>query len=65
MALFSPLPFLKIKFGIPDDMVLELAVLANCQYIVTFNKRHFLTIGQFGLQAVTPGDFLDSIGVER
>ncbi|MBE2236356.1 MAG: putative toxin-antitoxin system toxin component, PIN family [Caldilineaceae bacterium] len=46
-----------------DDMVLELAVKANCDYIVTFNKRHFGLVHQFGLQAVTPREFLTKIGV--
>ncbi|MDQ2687756.1 MAG: putative toxin-antitoxin system toxin component, PIN family [Armatimonadota bacterium] len=45
-----------------DDMVLELAVEAQCDYIVTFNKRHFAGIERFGLQAVTPQEFLRQIG---
>ncbi len=46
-----------------DDMVLELAIKAQGRYIVTFNQRHFRNIQQFGLQAVTPGEFLGRIGV--
>jgi putative PIN family toxin of toxin-antitoxin system len=46
-----------------DDMVLELAVKARCSYIITFNKRHFNSIQQFGLQAVSPREFLTIIGV--
>ena len=37
-----------------DDMLLELAVKAGCQFIVTYNSRDFAGIEQFGLQAVTP-----------
>lgn len=46
-----------------DDMVLELAVRAGCDYIVTFNKRHFRGCERFGIQAVNPGEFLNSLGV--
>ena len=46
-----------------DDMVLELAVKAECDYIVTVNQRHFRNVQQFGLQALTPGEFLSKIGV--
>lgn len=45
-----------------DDMVLELAVGAGCQYIVTFNRRHFVGCEQFGIQIVTPREFLEQIG---
>ena len=41
-----------------DDMVLEVAVEAQCSYIVTFNTRDFAGIEQFGLQTLTPGEFL-------
>ncbi len=41
-----------------DDMVLEVAVEAQCTYIVTFNTRDFSGVEQFGLQTVTPGEFL-------
>jgi putative PIN family toxin of toxin-antitoxin system len=46
-----------------DDMVLELAVEAGCNRIVTFNQRDFRGIEQFGLLATTPQDFLREIGV--
>ncbi|MBX3012315.1 MAG: PIN domain-containing protein [Caldilineaceae bacterium] len=45
-----------------DDMILELAVAASCQFIVTFNKRHFAGSEQFGVQIVTPKEFLQRIG---
>ncbi len=41
-----------------DDMVLEVAVEAQCTYIVTFNTRDFSGVEQFGLRTVTPGEFL-------
>ncbi len=45
-----------------DDMVLELAVAAGVQYIVTFNRRHFAGSEQFGVQVATPQRFLERIG---
>jgi predicted nucleic acid-binding protein len=41
-----------------DDMILELAVAANCKYIVTHNIRHFRGCEQFGIAAIAPRDFL-------
>ncbi len=45
-----------------DDMVLELAVEAGCDSVVTYNIRDFVGIEQFGVSAVTPAKFLESIG---
>lgn len=45
-----------------DDMVLELAVKSGAAYIVTFNKRDFRGIDQFGIEAVSPAEFLTIIG---
>jgi putative PIN family toxin of toxin-antitoxin system len=45
-----------------DDMVLELAVAANCDFIVTFNSRDFIGVEQFGLRVITPQEFLKEIG---
>jgi putative PIN family toxin of toxin-antitoxin system len=42
-----------------DDMVLELAVAANARFIVTHNIRDFERASTFGIQAITPGDFLE------
>lgn len=52
-------PFLKDP---KDDMVLELAVEAQCQYIISFNKKDFAGIEKFGLQVLTPQEFLKEIG---
>ncbi len=46
-----------------DEMLLELGVKAQCDFIVTFNKRDFKGIEQFGLIAITPVEFLEKIGV--
>ena len=45
-----------------DDMLLELAIKAGCQFIVTYNSRDFTGIEQFGLQTKTPAEFLKLIG---
>lgn len=45
-----------------DDMVLELAVAANCDFVVTFNTRDFVGAAQFGIRVVTPREFLQFIG---
>ena len=41
-----------------DEMVLELAVAARCQYIVTYNLKDFRNIDSFGTVVITPPDFL-------
>jgi len=41
-----------------DDMILELAVAANCLYIVTHNLRDFRGSVTWGIAAISPGDFL-------
>jgi len=46
-----------------DDMVLEVAVKAMCDFIVTFNKRDFVGVEQFTLQVMTPSEFLKRIEV--
>ncbi len=45
-----------------DELVLELAVAASCDGIVTFNKRDFAGASQFGLWLMTPREFLTQIG---
>ena len=45
-----------------DDMVLELAVAGQCRHIVTFNVRHFRDTDQFGIETITPREFLKRIG---
>jgi putative PIN family toxin of toxin-antitoxin system len=45
-----------------DDMVLEVAVTAGVNFIVTHNLKDFEGCGQFGLQVVTPGWFVKNIG---
>ena len=44
-----------------DDMILELAIASNADYIVTFNLKDFRNIELFGIQAVAPKDFLNLV----
>ncbi|MCL4535983.1 MAG: putative toxin-antitoxin system toxin component, PIN family [Nitrospirae bacterium] len=46
-----------------DDMVLEAAVTAKCDFIVTYNKDDFRNVRTFGLRVVAPKEFLKLIGV--
>jgi putative PIN family toxin of toxin-antitoxin system len=46
-----------------DDCVLELAVAAGCQTIVTFNLRDFREARGLGISVQRPVDFLRAIGV--
>lgn len=48
-----------------DEMVLELAVAAGCDAIVTFNKRDFQGAEQFGLRLLTPAELLYEIGLAK
>ncbi len=48
-------PFLKDP---KDDLVLELAVKSRSANILTFNRKDFYNISQFGITAVTPWEFL-------
>lgn len=45
-----------------DDMVLELAVAAGCDRIVTYNKDDFDGVEQFGIRVMTAQEFLQEIG---
>ena len=52
------------RFFLPDpddDMVLELAFAAGCDYIVTHNVKDFHDTRQLGVSALSPRDFLSLI----
>ena len=44
-----------------DELVLELAVSANCEYILTHNIKDFKGTEKFGIKAITPKEFLQII----
>lgn len=64
MATSHPIFFLWRPFlrDPKDDMILELAVKAGCEFIITYNVRDFAGVEQFGIQVVEPGAFLQRIG---
>lgn len=45
-----------------DDMVLEVAVVGNCEAMVTYNKRDFDGAADFDIALMTPAEFLAEIG---
>jgi putative PIN family toxin of toxin-antitoxin system len=45
-----------------DDMILDLAVAARCDFSVTYNTRDFVSVQRFALRAIEPGAFLQHIG---
>ncbi len=51
-------PFLK---DVKDDMILELAVESNCDYIITFNKKDFVGSEKFGKEVLTPSEFIKKL----
>ena len=50
------IPYLKDPF---DDHILELALASHSDYIVTFNKKDFKELDQYGIGVVTPREFVD------
>ena len=44
-----------------DDFVLELAVAAGCDVILTFNQKDFEGAEAFGIRCLTPAQFLEII----
>jgi putative PIN family toxin of toxin-antitoxin system len=53
-------PFLKDP---KDDLVLEVAVKSQSEYIITFNKKDFVGCKKFGIKVVTPYEFMNIRGL--
>lgn len=45
-----------------DDFIVELALQSKSDLIITYNKKHFMNIEQFGIKALTAKEFLELIG---
>lgn len=45
-----------------DDMILELAVESECDYIISFNKKGFKGIDKFNVEVITPKELFIKIG---
>jgi putative PIN family toxin of toxin-antitoxin system len=52
-------PFLKDP---KDDMILELAVSAQSEVIITYNQKDFVGVEQFGVEVMAPKEYLERIG---
>lgn len=48
-----------------DEFILELAVAGHAEAIVTHNVRHFAGVNRFGIQVLTPREFLQRIEAEE
>lgn len=48
-----------------DDHVLEAAVAGGCDGILTYNKRDFTGAEGFGVQVMSPKEFLFEIGESK
>lgn len=52
-------PFLR---DAEDEFVLELAIAANADYIITYNVRDFAGTEELGIKVITPLEFLKILG---
>ncbi|MGA9673504.1 MAG: putative toxin-antitoxin system toxin component, PIN family [Terracidiphilus sp.] len=41
-----------------DDLMMECSIASHSDFIITFNKRDFPECGRFGIQCLTPKEFL-------
>ena len=57
---FSWRPFLPDE---NDDFILDLAVVGQCDYIITYNQRDFAGVEKFGIEVLDAKTFLQTIGV--
>ena len=48
-------PFLKDP---KDDFILELAYTSDSDFIITFNKKDFIGVQEFGIKILSPQEFL-------
>ncbi|MGH7442074.1 MAG: putative toxin-antitoxin system toxin component, PIN family [bacterium] len=59
----NPSGLLKVLEYMPDNLVLETALLGNCDVLVTGDKQHLLPLNPYkGLAIESPADFLKRLG---
>ena len=46
-----------------DDFLIDLAINAQADFIITYNKKDLRNVTQFGIQLLTPKEFLQAAGV--
>lgn len=45
-----------------DDFIIDLAVEARADFIITYNQKDLLAAEKFGIKVVTPKEFLQHVG---
>lgn len=45
-----------------DELILDLAVAAQCDCIITYNQKDFVGTDKFGIRVLDPKTFLEEIG---
>ncbi|AFZ46706.1 PilT protein domain protein [Cyanobacterium stanieri PCC 7202] len=45
-----------------DDFIIDLALKAQCNYIISYNKKHLKNIIKLGVDILTPKEFLQLLG---
>jgi putative PIN family toxin of toxin-antitoxin system len=45
-----------------DDLVMEAAIASSSDFIITYNKRHLRASTAFGIECLTPKEFLILVG---
>ena len=46
-----------------DEFILDLAVAAQCDYIITYNQKDFVGVEKFSIEVLDAKTFLQTIGV--
>ncbi|MGC2235009.1 MAG: hypothetical protein WA584_02440 [Pyrinomonadaceae bacterium] len=52
---------MRVVFDTNVHMILESAIASQADYIATFNLKDFRSIKLFGVEAITPKDFLNLV----
>ena len=45
-----------------DDFLIDLTVKCQADFLITYNSKDFVGIGNFGIRVVTPKEFLEIVG---
>jgi predicted nucleic acid-binding protein len=45
-----------------DEFLVDLAIKAQADFIITYNQRDLQPVDRFGIQVVTPKQFLQIVG---
>lgn len=65
-SVYSPSGHMKATNYAPDNLVLELAVMAGCDVLVTGDKKHLLPLNPFrGVIIEPPAQFLKRLNLDK